>query len=115
MRGPDLSGKGGATATSRSGANGASGTNNLTGRYVVAFRKGATDRAVELLRAAGYKVFVANRFDTRIMTEDKIGDANVMVRPSIGTATIDAEPQQVAQLEEWARDPNSPIQAASLR
>ncbi|HZI59141.1 MAG TPA: hypothetical protein VFD62_00440, partial [Pyrinomonadaceae bacterium] len=62
-----------------------------------------------------YKVFVANRFDTRIMTEDKIGDANVMVRPSIGTATIDAEPQQVAQLEEWARDPNSPIQAASLR
>ena len=111
MRGPDLSGKGGATATSRNGANGASGRNNLTGRYLVAFRKGATDRAVELLRSAGYKVFVGNRFDTRIMTEDKIGDANVMVRPSIGTATIDAEPHQVAQLEEWARDPNSPIQA----
>jgi len=46
MRGPDLSGKGGATAASRSGANGASGTNNLTGRYLVAFRKRATDRAV---------------------------------------------------------------------
>src|SRR6185503_6845914 len=111
MRSPDLTGKGGAAATSRNGANGASGTNNLTGRYVMAFRKGMTDRAVELLRSAGHKVFVGNRFDTRIMTADKIGDANVKVRPSTGTATIDAEPHQVAQIEAWARDPNSPIEA----
>jgi subtilisin family serine protease len=63
------------------------------------------------MRAAGFKVYVSNPADPRVVREDEVGDANVIVHPTTGTATVGADPHQIALLENWQKDPSSPIQA----
>jgi len=63
------------------------------------------------MRAGGFKVFVMNPADPRVVREDEVGDANVIVHPTTGTATVGADSEQLALLQKWERDPGSPIKA----
>jgi hypothetical protein len=82
---------------------------NTTGRYTVVFRKGATQEGINLLRSEGFKVFVSNSSDPNVVREDEVGDANVIVHPILGTATVDGKPEQISRLTNAASDTGNPI------
>lgn len=110
MRSPDLSGNGGVSIASSNGSNGTRRKNNFTGRHTVIFREDAVDAGIAMLRSAGFDVYVSNPADPRVVREDEVGDANVIVYPTTGTATVGATPTEIALLQQWERDPNNPIQ-----
>jgi hypothetical protein len=119
MRSPDLSGNGGAAATLLSSTNGTRRIKNWTGRHTIIFRDGQTNAGIALLRspqgrAAGLKVFVSNPADPQVLRDDQVGDSNIIVRPTTGTATAGLESDQVTLLQKWAQDPSSPILALRL-
>jgi subtilisin family serine protease len=111
MRRPDLTGNGGVVTASTNGVNGGRKQKNLTGRHTVIFHEDATDEGIALMRSAGFKVYVANPADPEVVREDQVGDVDVFVQPTTGTATFGGSPDQITLLQNWEKDPNSPIKA----
>ena len=111
MRPPDLSGNGGVATASMNGATGVRKQKNRTGRHTIIFEEGATNAAIALMRSAGFKVFVSNPADPQPVREDEVGDAEVKVKPTTETATAAVDSDKLTLLENWAKDPGSPIKA----
>lgn len=114
MRRPDLTGNGGVAIASTNGANGARKKKNSTGRHTVIFREDAVDAGIALMRSAGFDVYVTNPADPKVVREDQVGDANVIVYPTTGTATVGVNSDQLALLQQWEKVPGNPIQAVRL-
>lgn len=111
MRPPDLTGNGGVSANVTSSANGNNEQPNTTGRHTVVFRDGATEEGIKFLRSEGFKVFVSNSSDPNVVREDEVGEANVIVYPALGSATVAAEPDQISRLKNMATsESNNPIE-----
>ena len=111
MRPPDLTGNGGSTSSAENAVDGNRKQSNTTGRHIVVFRKGATQEGINLLRSEGFKVFVSNSSDPNVVREDEVGDANAIVHPTLGVATVDGEPEQISRLTNAASDSENPILA----
>ncbi len=111
MRRPDLNGNGGVATASSNGVNGVRTQKNLTGRHTVVFHDNATYEGIALMRSAGFNVYVSNPADPKVVREDQVGDANVIVHPTTGTATAGVDSDQLALLQNWAKDPSGPIKA----
>jgi subtilisin family serine protease len=104
-----MTGNGRAFATAASATNG-NKKSNTTGRHTLLFRDEATLEGIEYLRNAGFKVFVTNPSDPRMKRDDEIGDNEVKVFSSLGTALVGADSEQVRLLQNATEDPSSPIE-----
>ena len=111
MRRPDLSGNGGVATALTNGATGVRKQKNHTGRYNIVFHEGASDAGITLMRSHGFEVYVRNPADPQIVRDDEVGNAEVIVRPTTGTATAGVDDDKLALLQQWEKDPNSPIKA----
>lgn len=106
MRPPDLTGNGG-ESVGASATNGNNKQPTTTGRHTVVFRDGATEDGIRFLRSEGFKVFVSNSSDPNIVREDEVGDADVIVFPVLGVATVAGDPDQMSRLENMAASESS--------
>lgn len=82
-----------------------------TGRYIVLFRDGATEKGIELLESLNLRLAVSPDAGAAVLKEDEAGDADVIVYPQLGVAVLAADPEQVKLLSEAALDSSSPILA----
>lgn len=86
-----------------------------TGRYIVVFREGAFDRAVEFLNTVGIRS--ANSADSGrsanregdLEAVDELEESDFIVYPELGVAVVNGEPEQINRLAEASGDPSSPI------
>jgi subtilisin family serine protease len=108
MRKPDMSGKSIETV-SAAGIDSSTEPSNTTGRHIVAFRAGAVEEGIKALKAAGLKVVVSDAASPDVLKEEEIGDAEVLVFPTLGIAVVGAEAEQVLQLQNVAADSSSPL------
>jgi subtilisin family serine protease len=109
MRPPDLTGNSEAFAALASDPEVSNKQQNTTGRHTIVFRKGDTQKGIEFLRNAGFKVFVSKASDPKVVREDEVGDADVIVSSTLGVALVGGEPEQIRQLESMASDSDGPI------
>ena len=83
----------------------------LTGRYMIIFRDGASDEAGQRLKAAGFVVASADDNDAGVLREEDATGADVLIFPRLNMALLSGEPEQYERVRavDADNDPNSPI------
>jgi subtilisin family serine protease len=108
MRKPDMSGNSPSIA-SAAGIDPSPEPTNTTGRHIVMFRPDGVEAGIKALRATGLKVVVSDAESPDVLKEEEIGDAEVLVFPTLGVAVVGAEAEQVLQLQNVAADSSGPL------
>jgi hypothetical protein len=83
----------------------------LTGRYIITFRDGASDEGRRRLEAAGFIVASADDADEGVLREEHASGADVLIFPRVNMALLSGEPEQYERVRavDADNDPNSPI------
>ncbi|MDQ3919817.1 MAG: S8 family serine peptidase, partial [Acidobacteriota bacterium] len=111
MRKPNLHGDAASGGEPRSDTRDCGPQPNATGRYVIVFRDGATDKGIELLESLNLVLAGSRDADAGVLREDEAGDADVIVYSRLGVAVLAAAPEQISRLADVALDSSGPILA----